>query len=56
VLDATAATLAQLGADFPADGLEAGLDADLSDAGAHRPEPDDSDAAKLPRHPRQGNA
>src|SRR5207237_9217918 len=42
--------LAELGAHLAADDLDAALDADLGDPGAHRPEPDDADLADLTRH------
>ena len=48
-LDRRAAALTELVGDLPADGLEAGLDAELRDAGAHRAQPDDPDPGDL--HP-----
>ena len=45
VLDPVARPLAELRRHLAADGLEAGLDAELRDAGAHRAEPDDADRA-----------
>jgi len=49
VLDRRAAPLAELLGDLAADGLEAGLDAELRDTGAHRAQPDDRDLGDL--HP-----
>ena len=46
--DAARRGLPELGAHLPADDVEAGLDRDLRDPRAHRPEADDSDP--LHRH------
>jgi len=48
VPDAACRGFLQLGADLPADDVEACLDRDLRNPGAHRPEADDSDP--LHRH------
>src|SRR4029450_4082071 len=52
VRDAVACLLGEPHRDLPADGLEAGLDRELRDSGAHGAEPDDADLAGLPGHGR----
>ena len=52
VADPVARALAELGRHLAADRVDARLDAELRDPGAHRAEPDDPDAADLAAHSR----